>query len=257
MAIGKNKRVSKGKGKAKKKVVDPMSRKEWYDVVAPAIFANRQFCKTIGNKTIGDKLGANNFANRVFQTTLADLTGSTTKDEPFRKVKFIVKDVQGRNLLTQFYGMDLTADRTRSLLRKWCTTIEGDVVARTADGYELRLFLLAFTRRQQKQTSKNCYAKSRLVKWVRLRMTRIIQRMFKRLELNKVVALLAQDTVSDVLFKRCNPIVPLRDVKIRKVKLIKAPKFDAQKFLDGHGVVPSSSEGLVATSAAAVVETAA
>ena len=42
-AIGKNKRGKKG---GRKKVVDPMTRKDWYDVKAPAMFSVRNFGKT-------------------------------------------------------------------------------------------------------------------------------------------------------------------------------------------------------------------
>ena len=51
MAVGKSKKMVK-KG-TKKKVVDPFSRKEWYDVKAPSMFSNRQIGKTLVNRTQG------------------------------------------------------------------------------------------------------------------------------------------------------------------------------------------------------------
>jgi len=57
MAVGKNKGLSKGGKKgAKKKIIDPFTRKDWYDVKAPSIFKVRQVGKTssIGRK--GQKL---------------------------------------------------------------------------------------------------------------------------------------------------------------------------------------------------------
>jgi len=243
MAVGKNKRISKGgKRGSKKKIAEPMARKEWYDIVAPANFKTRQFGKTICNKTQGLKIAADNLRGRVFEVNHADVDGATNKDQPYRNVKFEVKEVQGRNLLTQFHSLSLTTDKVRSLVKKWCTLLECPIEAKTADGYVLRLFVMCFTRKQDKQLSKNCYSKTRLEKWVRFRMTKMVQKRLAKCDINQTVSLLMNDVLVDSLHRRCNAIVPLRDVKFSKVKVIREPKLDVQKLLDSHGEVPASKE---------------
>jgi len=58
MAVGKNKRLSKGgkKGGGRKKVTDPLTRKEWFDFKAPVPFSTRSFGKTCVTKTTGTKI---------------------------------------------------------------------------------------------------------------------------------------------------------------------------------------------------------
>ncbi|EHB01316.1 40S ribosomal protein S3a [Heterocephalus glaber] len=59
MAVGKNKRLMKGGKKgAKKKVVDPFSRKDWYDVKALAMFNIRNIGKTLVTRTQGTKIAS-------------------------------------------------------------------------------------------------------------------------------------------------------------------------------------------------------
>lgn len=245
MAVGKNKRISKGgKRGNKKKIVEPMTRKEWYDVVAPANFEKRQFAKTICNKTQGLKIASDNLRGRVYQVNHADLVNeAATKDQAFRNVKFEVMEVQGRNLLTQFHSLQLTTDKERSLLRKWCTLIESPIEVKTADGYTLRLFVICFTKKQKTQLSKNCYSKTRLEKWVRLRMTKIAQMRLSKATINEAVSMMMNDVLVDEMAKRCNAIVPLRDVKLAKVKVIRTPKFELSRLYDAHGDIPETKEG--------------
>lgn len=259
MAMGKNKRVSKGgKRGSKKKVVEPMSRKEWFDVVAPRNFKVRQFAKTLCNKTIGIRTVADNMKGRVYESNLADLDQASTKDQPFKKFKMQVADVQGRNLLTTFHSLSMTTDKLRSLFRKWCTMIETVVDAQTKDGHTVRFFVVAFTARQKGQLSKNCYASGKLEQWVRMRISRIVQKRISSVSLNRAVSLLSHDILSNNLLERCNPILPLRDLKIFKAKVIRSPKLDVQKLLEIHGRVPESIEDKprIVTTAAVVAPAA-
>ena len=52
MAQGKSKKTYGKKGQ-KKKVVDPLSRKEWFELKAPAPFQSESFGYTCANRTQG------------------------------------------------------------------------------------------------------------------------------------------------------------------------------------------------------------
>ncbi|KAL4695497.1 hypothetical protein H8959_000592 [Pygathrix nigripes] len=156
MAVGKNKRLTKGGKKgAKKKVVDPFSKKDWYDVKAPAMFNIRNIGKTLVTSTQGTKIASDGLKGRVFEVSLADLQND---EVAFRRFKLITEDVQGKNCLTNFHGMDLTRDKMCSMVKKWQTMIEAHVDVKTTDGYLLRLFCVGFTKKRSNQIRKTSYA---------------------------------------------------------------------------------------------------
>ena len=68
MMIDKNKRLMKGgKKRAKKEVVDPVSKKDWYDVKAPAMFSIRNTGKTLFTRTQGTKITSDGLNEYVFK----------------------------------------------------------------------------------------------------------------------------------------------------------------------------------------------
>jgi len=231
MAIGKNKRLSRSKKGGKKKIIDPFSRKDWFDIKAPSVFPNRDVGKTLVNKSQGTHIAAEALKGRVVEVNLADLTGNEGSN--FRNFKLRIDDVHGKNCLTNFHGMNYTTDKLRSLVRKWRTLIEAFVDVKTQDGYILRLFALAFTKKISK-VKKTCYAQSSRVKAIRKKMVEIMTREASSVDLKGLVVKFIPDSIAKSIEKECQGIYPLCDVAIRKVKLLKAPTFDPHKLIEIH-----------------------
>jgi small subunit ribosomal protein S3Ae len=233
MAVGKNKGLAKaGKKGAKKKIVDPFTRKEWYDIRAPSMFKKRDMGKTLVNRSQGTKIASDYLKGRVFESSHADLQ----EDEiAYRKFKMVAEEVQGRNILTNFHGMDLTSDKLRSLIRKWQTLIEAHCDVRTADGYVLRFFAIGFTKKGANQLKKTCYAKSSQVRKIRKKMIDVITQEVTTCELKDVVNKLIPDSIAKDIEKKCLMIFPLHDVMIRKVKVIRKPRIELTKLMELHG----------------------
>ena len=233
MAVGKNKRLTKSKKGLKKKIVDPFMKKEWYDVKAPSMFASRSAGKTLVTKTTGTKIASEQLQGRICEVNLGDLNKDA--DQGFRKIKLEILDTQGRNCLTDFYGMDMTRDKLCSLVRKWQTLIEAQTEVKTADGYVLRLFTIAFTKRQANSTKSNCYARASHVKRIRAKMVEVMQNESAKVQLRDLVKRFVAESIGKEIEKQCSTVYPLKDVYIRKVKMIKKPKFDLTKLMEIHG----------------------
>lgn len=233
MAVGKNKRISKGKKGGKKKIVDPFSKKDWYDVKAPSMFTSRNVGKTLVTRSQGTKLAADGLKGRVFEVSLADL--QSNESEAYRKIRLRVEEVQGKNCLTNFYGMDFTTDKLRSLVRKWQTLIEAHVDVKTTDGYVLRMFCIGFTKKRQGQVKRTCYAQSSQIRQIRKKMVEIMQRDAAACDLKELVSKFIPEAIGQDIGKACQGIYPLQSVFIRKVKILRLPKFDVTKLMEVHG----------------------
>jgi len=239
MAVGKNKKLGKKKGQ-KKKIVDPFVKKEWYDIRAPSQFEQRNVGKTPVNKTVGTKLSADSLRGRVFTVSLADL--QKDEDQAHRKIRLRVEDIQGNKALTNFHGMDLTTDKLRSLVRKWQTLIEARADVNTADGYRLRMFAIGFTKKRPNQQRKTAYAQSSQIRMIRRKMIDIMTREASHSDLKDLVNKFIPESIGKQITKIAQGIYPLQNVFIRKVKVLKTPKFDPSKLMEIHGESAAASE---------------
>jgi len=235
MVVGKNKRQPKGGKGGKKKIIDPFTRKDWYDIRAPNMFEVQDVGKTLVNRSTGLKSANDSLKGRVVEVSIGDL--AKDEENAFRKIKLRVDEVQGKKLLTSFAGMDFTSDKLRSLVRKWHTLIEADVDVKTTDGYLVRLFCIAFTKRRLGQVKKTTYAKSSQIKEIRKKMLEIMVREATSCDLKALVAKFIPEVIGREIEKATFYTYPLQNIYIRKAKILKSPRFDAEKLLELHGEI--------------------
>jgi len=251
MAVGKNKKLSK-KGKGKK-VNDPFLRKEWYDIRAPAVFAVRDVGKTLVTKTTGTRIASEQMKGRVFEACLADLTKN--EDYGHRKIKLRCEEVEGNKVLTSFYGMDLARHKMGSLIKKWQSLIEANVDVKTTDGYTLRMFCIAFTKKKPNQVKKTCYAKSTQAKKIRAKMVEIMTNVASKSDMKQLTQKLIPEVIGKDVEKACSAIFPIQNCLVRKVKLLAAPKFDLQRLMEQHEDSPEETGAKVDRANPAVAPT--
>ena len=106
--------------------------------------------------------------------------------------------------------------------------IEAHVDVKTSDNYLIRMFAIGFTKKRQNQVKKTCYAQSHQIRLIRKKMVDIMTREVRESDLKEVVNKLIPDSIGKDIEKACQGIFPLHDVCIRKVKILKKPRFDSK-----------------------------
>ena len=93
---------------------------------------------------------------------------------------------------------------------------------------------MCFTKKYNNQTWKTSYAQHQQVRQISKKMMEIMTR--------EVVNKLVPDSTGKDTEKACQSIYPLHDVFVRKVKMLKKPKFELGKLMEIHGKGSSSGK---------------
>merc|ERR1711865_1313731 len=221
MTAGKNPRNFKKRG-AKKQKSHPFAKKEWYNVLVPG-FDKRVATLMPCNKTQGEVQASENLRHRVINISLDDCNNPQTKAQmtSWRKLKF--------------QGMDITRDHGCAMIKKWHSLIESFVQAKTTDGYIVRMFAIAFTKKTPRQVKATCYAKASKKKLIRQKMIEIMTSTIQKSTLRELVNILIKGDVGRQIQKECSTkIFPLQENSciVRKVKILKKPRFDLTKLME-------------------------
>lgn len=227
------------KGKIKQ---DAFAKKSWFLVRAPNIFKNRDIGRTPVNKTAAGVTSASLLKGRCFETCLADL--NQDEDQYYRKIKFVVEDTKDGVCFTDFHSMRLTTDKRKGIVRKWHSLFEAVTDVRTADGYLVRLFVIAQTQRRPNQVRKRCYAKTSQIKRIRKKMVDIMVRESVSCDIKQLFEKFFPESIGLQIERECQGIFPLKNVYVYKCKILSKPKVDQLRLRELHGKLkPKTSQG--------------
>lgn len=230
--------AKKQKGGKGKKKIDHMSKKVWYDVLAPEPFTHKNVGKTIINKTVGTRYQEQMIKGRVFEVSAGDLMHEE-KQYGHQLVKLKIQCTKANTAYTTWYGMRFTNDKMGSIVRKWHSKIEYTHDVTTADGFKLRVFVVAFTKRKNAQLKKTAYAQTHQIHQMHQLMKEQIEKHYGPVTLKEVASKCLHNYAGLDIQKQCSQIYGLQNSFIYKVKVLSSPKFELSKLSEFY---PSESD---------------
>merc|ERR1719232_1268286 len=113
--------------------------------------------------------------------------------------------------------------------------IEAHVDVKTSDGYLVRMFVIGFTKKRPEQVKNKCYAQTSQIRRIRKKMVEVMVNEAGKVMLRDLVKKLIPESIGKEIEKQTQGIYPLTNVMVRKVKVLKKPKFDITKLMEVHG----------------------
>ena len=190
------------------RVKDKWASKKWYTLIAPEYFGMAELGETPADDP-------NKVINRTVETTLSDLTGDYSNQNPYKKLIFKVYRVAGENAYTKFHRFELTREYLNSLTRRRTSKIEDVIDVTTSDGYTLRVKPVAFTIKRCKSSQKRA---------IRAIMREIVLKKGSSQNFVQFLQECVLGKVPSEIYKNAKKIYPLRRVEIRKIELLAEPK---------------------------------
>ena len=200
--------MGKGRRREKKSAGDKFKNKIWFTIETPEAFGKKEIGKT-------PAFTADSLKNRVFETTLYDLTNDFNHTHVILKFKYLELLEASNIIKTMFWGSDFTRDYLRSLVRRTTSRIDGIFNLKTKDGYQIRVTALVLTQRRAKTMQQHS---------IRAVQREIIEEAANTLNYNEFCYNAVYGNIAREITQRCEKIYPIRRSEVMKIKLVKLPK---------------------------------
>ncbi len=210
---------------------DRWKRKDWYQVLSPALFKEAP---------VGEIISADpkQLVGRTIETTASELTGDLRKSH--MNVTFRIISVDGKKARTTVEGFDLAKSYVRSLVRRRASKIDANVKVDLKDGASVRIKPIVVSFRKCDTSQKHVIRKLLLDK---------IGESARPLDFDNVLL----DTISEKLIKSARDeikkVYQVKSVEVRMIELVRAPQITSAPQKGEAAIVEVSENAGIAESA--------
>lgn len=205
------------------KIRDKWKLKSWYSVYSPPYFGGQEVALIPADDP-------SKLLGRVVEVTLYDLTRQDIQHMNI-KLYFKIVKVDGSKAETVLKGHEYAREYLRSLVRRWSSRVDGMVNLTTKDGFRVRVFPIAFTRKRIKPSQESA---------IRKIMTEVVLGRGQQLAYDQLAQECVLGKLASDIFHRITKICPVKHVGIRKTKLLSMPELSSEAKVEVQQVGPAS-----------------
>ncbi|MDD5337435.1 MAG: hypothetical protein PHS02_03035 [Candidatus ainarchaeum sp.] len=190
----------------KTKVIDKWKTKQWYNVLAPHLFDNKEIAEIVSSDE-------GNLKNRIVSISLAEVTGQPSQISIFTSLKFRIIEVKGKSAYTRMIGHEISPSYIRTLSRRNRSLITFVKDVKTKDDQTLRIKILAITGNAVSQNTK---------KSLHHAIDGEVKKMAEEFSLDQLMQEIVFGRFASRVFNRLKQITAMRRVETRKTELKEA-----------------------------------
>lgn len=176
--------------------------KEWYSIIAPKIFGEKQIGKTmtaVPEQLIGRKIILN----------MIELARNS--DKFFMKVSLKIKRIDGKNAFTELDGTEYLRDYISRMIMRRIRRVDIIEDLKTKDGKSIRVKSIAIIPRR---------IKSSIQEKIRSDITDMLKTDLENSTLEEFISNLISDEIKLRILSEIRKVYPVRNFEIRKTEIL-------------------------------------
>ena len=187
----------------KTKVVDKWKTKNWYGVLAPQMFENKEIAEIVASEEA-------KLINRIVKVSLMEATGSGSQNAIFTILKFRITDVKGTRANTKLIGYEIMPTYLKTLVRRGKSLIHLSMGIKTKEDMILMIKVIAVTASRISQNTK---------KNLRNALVEEMKKSTADSTYEQLMQEILYGRLTSKLFSRMKTITPMKRVEVRKAEL--------------------------------------